>query len=319
MFKTLTHLHLEGFVIKSTGSWYQVQTEEGLVEARIRGKFRNDNIESTNPVAVGDEVTLEVDQDDYVISEIHERRNYIIRKSINLSKRSQIIAANIDHAYLIVTITSPETLLGFVDRFLVTAEAYHIPASLLFNKVDLYDDEAMKKLDKWEEIYKSIGYECHRISGLEKQNIAFLKDEIKEKKVLISGNSGVGKSTLINALDPKLSIKTGVISDAHNSGQHTTTFAEMHSLDSGGYIIDTPGIRGFGIVDIDKTELSHYFPEMRAVLNDCKFNNCIHVNEPGCAVQKAAGEGKIPFSRYENYLAMVEEDQSEIYRKNIYG
>lgn len=311
---------MKGLVLKSTGSWYTVKTDEGeTVKARIRGKFRNQNIESTNPVAVGDYVTLEKDQEDYVISEIHERKNYIIRKSINLSKKSQIIAANIDRAYLVVTVVSPQTLLGFIDRFLVTAEAYHIPVSIVFNKVDLYTEEDQQKMQEWEAIYEPLGYECHAISALNKQYVAFLEEEMQGKKVLISGNSGVGKSTLINSIDPNLNLKTGAISEAHNSGQHTTTFAEMHPLKNGGYIIDTPGIRGFGIVDIDKTELSHYFPEMRAVLPDCKFNNCIHINEPGCAVQAAAAEGKIAYSRYENYLMMIEEDQEESYRKNIYG
>lgn len=311
---------MKGLVLKSTGSWYTIKTEEGnIVQARIRGKFRNQNIESTNPVAVGDHITLEFDQEDYVISEIHERKNYIIRKSINLSKRSQIIAANIDHAYLVVTTSNPKTLLGFIDRFLVTAEAYHIPVTLLFNKVDLHTEEDDQTMQLWKSIYEPLDYPCHEISATNKENIDFLKEEIEDHKVLISGNSGVGKSTLINALDPHLNIKTSAISDAHNSGQHTTTFAEMYPLKENSYIIDTPGIRGFGIVDIDKNELSHYFPEMRAELHNCKFNNCIHINEPGCAVQAAAAEGKIAYSRYENYLMMIEEDQKESYRKNIYG
>ncbi|MCB9225412.1 MAG: ribosome small subunit-dependent GTPase A [Crocinitomicaceae bacterium] len=310
-----------GIVIKSTGSWYRVlDADHKEWDCRIRGKLRIQGIKSTNPVAVGDEVMFELEEDEVtgVIKEILPRKNYIIRKSINLSKRSHILAANIDHVYLLVTLVAPQTQTGFIDRFLVTAEAYHIHVTILFNKVDLYAEEDMEILEDFMSIYRSAGYRCLTISAKSEKSVAFLRDEIKGKKVMFGGHSGVGKSTLINSIDPNLDLKTGEISTYHLSGQHTTTFAEMFELHSGGYIIDTPGIKAFGLIDFDKAELSHYFPEMRKVLNECKFNNCQHLNEPHCAVKEAVEEGKIAPERYYSYIKMMEEDEDESYRKDIY-
>lgn len=246
------------------------------------------------------------------------RKNYIIRKSINLSKRSHILAANVDRVYLIVTLVSPETSTGFIDRFLVTAEAYHIPVTLLFNKIDLYTAAELDKLEELKVIYTEIGYPCQTISAKRPESVAFLKEEIKGNKVMFGGHSGVGKSTLVNTLDDQLNLKTGEISKSHSSGLHTTTFAEMFELQSGGYIIDTPGIRAFGLIDFDKKILSHYFPEMRDLILECKFNDCQHVNEPKCAVKQAFVEDQIAESRYINYIKMMEEDETETFRKDIY-
>src|SRR5690606_14342668 len=276
---------MKGLVIKSTGSWYQVLVPNGDVySCRIKGKFRIKGIVSTNPVAVGDEVdiTLEDDQETGIITRLHPRRNYIIRKSINLSKSVQIIAANLDKALLVVTLASPMTSLGFIDRFLVTAEAYDIPVIIVFNKLDLFSDEGLEILDQFEEIYKEIGYECSRISAMEGMNVDELREELRNKTTLIAGHSGVGKSTLINQLIPSADLRTGDISAWSEKGKHTTTFAEMLSLPGGGFIIDTPGIQEFGIVDIEPQELGHFFPEFRARLNQCKYHNCKHINEPGC-------------------------------------
>lgn len=295
--------------------------EEGKEwECRIRGKLRMEGIQSTNPVSVGDLVLFEPeeDQDTGVIKEILPRKNYIVRKSINLSKRSHILAANIDHVYLLVTLVAPQTHSAFIDRFLVTAEAYHIPVTILFNKVDLYEPEDIGVLEHFMDIYQMAGYRCLSLSAIQSNTVAFLRDEIKGKKVMFGGHSGVGKSTLINALDPTLNLKTGKISLSHLSGQHTTTFAEMHALKSGGWIIDTPGIKAFGLIDFDKNELSHYFPEMRKLLNACKFNNCCHINEPGCAVKAAVEQGDIHAQRYSNYVSIMEEDEDETYRKDMY-
>jgi ribosome biogenesis GTPase len=310
-----------GIVIKSTGSWYKVlDADHKEWDCRIRGKMRMHGIKSTNPVAVGDEVMFkkEEDKDTAVITEILPRKNYIIRKSINLSKRSHILAANIDHVYLLVTLVAPQTQTGFIDRFLVTAEAYHIPVTILFNKVDLYAEEDMDILEDFMSIYKGAGYRCLTISAKQENSVQFLQDEIKGKKVMFGGHSGVGKSTLINTLDPNLDLKTGEISAYHLSGQHTTTFAEMFELQTGGFIIDTPGIRAFGLIDFDKSELSHYFPEMRELIHECKFNNCQHLNEPQCAVKAAVEAGEISPERYYNYIKMMEEDEDETYRKDIY-
>lgn len=276
-------------------------------------------IKSTNPVAVGDEVEFELEEEGTgVIKNVLSRKNYIIRKSTNLSKRSHILAANIDRVYLLVTLVAPQTQTGFIDRFLVTAEAYHIPVTILFNKVDLYEPEDIELLENFMAIYRKAGYECRTISAKKPNSVAFLKEEIKDCKVMFGGHSGVGKSTLINTLDTRLKLKTGQISDAHLTGQHTTTFAEMHPLESGGYIIDTPGIRAFGLIDFDKSELSHYFPEMRDLLDDCKFNNCLHLHEPDCAIKVAVEAGIIDAGRYYNYTRMMEEDEDESYRKDIY-
>lgn len=310
-----------GLVIKSTGSWYQVKSESNeMIECRIKGKFRLKGIDTTNPIAVGDYVTFELVEDGTgVINAIEPRKNYIIRKSVNLSKKAHIIASNIDQAFLIVTLKNPQTYPSFIDRFLVSAEAYDIPVILLFNKIDLLDDEENKELDELINIYENIGYECLKISVKENENIQSIKDLFKDKASVIGGHSGVGKSSLINALDPNLDIRVGEISDSHKQGKHTTTFAEMHALDFGGYIIDTPGIRGLGLVDIEKENLSHYYPEMAARMHDCKFNNCVHINEPKCAIKEAVEEEEIAVSRYNTYLSLYQEDEEENYRENIYG
>jgi ribosome biogenesis GTPase len=278
-------------------------------------------IRSTNPVAVGDEIEFSIEEEDNtvgVIKKILPRRNYIVRKSINLSKRSHILAANIDHVYLLVTLVAPQTQTGFIDRFLVTAEAYHIPVTILFNKVDLYGEKELVLLNELKAVYEKAGYRCITISAKQINSVDFLRDEIKGKKVMFGGHSGVGKSTLVNTLDEDLDLKTANISASHSSGLHTTTFAEMFPLSSGGYIIDTPGIRAFGLIDFDKKILSHYFPEMRDLLEDCKFHNCQHINEPKCAVKDAFMEGYLAESRYINYIKMMEDDDEETFRKDIY-
>ncbi len=313
----------KGIVLKSTGKWYDVELEDGsLVKCRIRGKLRLDGLKTTNPIAVGDVVLLNdtIDEEgNRLISDFEKRRNYIVRKSTNLSKQQQILAANIDQAYLLVTIHSPETHLAFIDRFLVSAESFRIPTTILFNKIDTCTEDDLEYIDALAHMYERIGYPTHKISATNKENIDFLKAEINNKQVMISGHSGVGKSTLVNSLDPNFQLKIGEISKAHKQGQHTTTFAEMHKLASGGYIIDTPGIRAFGVVDLDKAVISHYFPEMRAMLDKCKFNNCQHINEPHCAVKEAVESGEIDESRYATYMQLMEEDANDIHRKNIYG
>lgn len=298
---------MEGLVTKSTGSWYQVLTDDGQkYDCRIKGIFRTKGITTTNPIAVGDRVDfeLEPEQGTGVITNLHPRKNYIIRKSVNLSKQAQIIAANLDQALLIVTLASPRTSLGFIDRFLVTAEAYDVPAALVFNKLDLFSDEGLEILADYKAIYENIGYPCYEVSALNGTNVDQVSAIIKDKMTLFSGHSGVGKSSLINALVPELQLKTTQISEWHDKGVHTTTFAEMFELPQGGHIIDTPGIRELGVIDIEKNELSHFFPEMRALLNQCRFNSCRHINEPGCAVIKAVEEGEIELSRYESYLSI---------------
>ena len=298
---------MQGLVIKSTGSWYQVRAEDGQTyDCRIKGKFRIKGIQTTNPIAVGDKVEFELEPnaETGVIGQLHDRKNYIIRKSINLSKQAQIIAANLDQAFLIVTLASPRTSLGFIDRFLVTSEAYDIPTSLVFNKLDLFSPKGLEILEEYKAIYENIGYPCYEVSALKGTNVEQIKALLKDKTTLFSGHSGVGKSSLINAILPGFEIKTGEVSEWSDKGQHTTTFAEMHELPFGGYLIDTPGIRELGIVDIEKEELSHFFVEMRERLNQCRFNNCRHINEPGCAVIKAVEEGEIEISRYESYLSI---------------
>lgn len=313
----------KGKVLKSTGKWYTVELEDGsVVKCRIRGKLKLEGLSTTNPIAVGDVVFLNetIDEEgNRLIEDFEKRRNYIVRKSTNLSKQKQILAANIDHAYLLVTIHSPMTHLAFIDRFLVTAESFRIPTTLLFNKTDTLSEDEMEYADALIDLYTRIGYPCHKISATEKQNIDFLREEIKGKQVMISGHSGVGKSTLVNALDPSIHLKIGEISKAHKQGQHTTTFAEMHKLASGGYIIDTPGIRAFGIVELDKTVLSHYFPEMRSRIGECKFHNCQHLNEPKCAIKAAVESGEIDESRYMTYIQLITEDENDIHRKNEYA
>lgn len=298
---------MQGLITKSTGSWYQVQTPDGeRHDCRIKGKFRIQGITTTNPIAVGDVVDfeLEPDQETGVINHLLPRKNYIIRKSINLSKQGQIIAANLDQALLVVTLASPRTSLGFIDRFLVTAEAYDIPAKLIFNKLDLFSGQGLEILAEYKAIYENIGYPCYDVSALEGTNIDVIQDLLKDKVTLFSGHSGVGKSSLINALLPQLDLRTNEVSDWSDKGMHTTTFAEMFELPQGGFIIDTPGIRELGIIDIEKHELGRYFPEMRSRMQDCRFNNCRHINEPGCAVLEALENEEIELSRYESYLSI---------------
>lgn len=313
----------KGIVLKSTGKWYDVELQHGdLVKCRIRGKLRLEGLKTTNPIAVGDRVNLADDIDDegnMLIESFDKRTNYIVRKSTNLSKQMQILAANVDRAYLMVTIHSPVTHLAFIDRFLVSAESFRIPTTILFNKMDTYNDDDVEYVEALCMMYESIGYPCLKVSATDENSIAFLRDEIKGKQVMISGHSGVGKSTLVNSLDSSLKLKTGAISDAHQQGKHTTTFAEMHKLRTGGYIIDTPGIRAFGIVDLDKPVISHYFPEMRERMDECKFNNCQHLNEPNCAIKAAVESGEISESRYMTYVQLMEEDPNDIHRKNAYA
>ena len=308
---------MNGVVIKSTGSWYTVLDDtKQVVECRIKGVFRMKGIKSTNPIAVGDRVSFEIEGDGKgVIHSIADRKNYIIRKSINLSRQSHILAANVDQAFLIATLAMPRTSAGFIDRFLLTAEAYHIPTSIFFNKVDLFEqeEERMEELDEFMSVYSSIGYSCYKISVKHETDILLLKELSKDKTTMIAGHSGVGKSTLVNAMDQNLELRVGEISDAHSKGKHTTTFAEMHALQYGGFVIDTPGIKELGLVDMEKEEISDYFPEMRALKHECKFNNCLHLNEPKCAVIRAVEEGRIAKSRYNTYVGIMhgEELQTE--------
>lgn len=310
---------MKGIVVKSTGSWYTVKLQDGkIVDARIQGKFRLKGIRSTNPVAVGDFVTLKQEDGTSVITDIDDRKNYIVRKSINLSKRSHIIAANIDQAILIATISQPKTTTGFMDRFLVSAEAYHIPTIIVFNKSDIYNKEELAELNYLSSIYSKMGYTCIAVSATEGTNVDKFKELLKHKTSVVSGHSGVGKSTLLNKIEPSLNLKTSEISEMHEQGKHTTTFAEMFELSFGGNIIDTPGVRAFGLIDFDKADLSHYFPDMRNVLDQCQFNNCQHINEPKCAVKKAVEEGSIAEFRYNNYLSMYNDDEEETYRGKGY-
>ncbi len=305
----------EGLVIKSTGSWYTVKTSDGVIHnCRIKGKFRMQGIRTTNPISVGDRVDFEEKEDANVIVKILDRKNYIIRKASNLSKHSQIIAANVDQAFLIVTVNYPLTTTTFIDRFLAAAEAYRIPVNLIFNKIDRYRPNDMQRLAELKGIYESIGYKCFEISAKEGTHLDIIREALKGKINLLSGHSGVGKSTLINAIQPGLDLKTGEISEAHSQGKHTTTFSEMFELDFEGYIIDTPGIRGFGTIDMEKEEMSHFFPEIFRTSEHCQFNNCSHLHEPKCAVKGAVEVGDISMSRYESYLGMIMEDEDNKYR-----
>ena len=314
---------MTGTVYKSTGSWYYVKsTENKFYNCRIKGKFRMKGIKSTNPIAVGDVVDFDldetVDEVNGIITNIHDRKNYIVRKSVNLSKQTHIIASNIDIGFLIVTINNPITTTSFIDRFLVTAKAYGIEAILIFNKIDTFDDATLDEQLYLQHTYEQIGYKCLRVSATDNKGISELMDLMKGKVSMFSGHSGVGKSTLVNAIEPTLNLKTKEISNTHSQGQHTTTFAEMFDLANDIRIIDTPGIRGFGMVDMEKQEVSDYFPEFFALKEDCKFNNCLHKEEPHCAVKNALGEDKIAWSRYQSYLKILEGDE-EHYRNDIYG
>lgn len=301
-----------GIVVKSTGSWYLVRRENGeKVECRIRGKLRLKGARSTNPVAVGDRVELEQDQQEYVITRIQERQNYIIRRSTNLSKESHIIAANVGQALLIATINHPQTPAVFIDRFLSTAEAYNIPASIFFNKTDLYNEEETEQLNEYLEIYSRVGYPCYAISANREEDVRLFNDTLQHKTSVLSGMSGVGKSTLINRIAPQLDLKVGSISEAHDTGKHTTTFAEMFELNEDTFIIDTPGLRSFGMIDMKKEEISHFFPEIFRLSPDCRFYNCTHTHEPGCAVIEAVQNGEISGSRYWSYLSMMEESDGK--------
>lgn len=315
---------MTGTVYKSTGSWYQVKSDEGaFYQCRIKGKFRIKGIKSTNPVAVGDRVEVKLEKSNEgeeigVITGIKDRENYIIRKSVNLSKQTHIIASNIDQAFLLVTLNNPPTFTTFIDRFLVTAEAYHIKALLIFNKIDTYTDDELAEVKYLAALYREIGYQCLGISAKNGKNVEQVKSLMEGKTSMISGHSGTGKSTLINAIEPKLDLKTTKISEQHRQGQHTTTFAEMFDLDFGARIIDTPGIKGFGVVDIEKEELGNYFPEFFARKQDCKFHNCLHLDEPKCAVKDSLEAGEIPWSRYKSYLQILKGEEDQQYRIDNY-
>ncbi|MBN2681037.1 MAG: ribosome small subunit-dependent GTPase A [Bacteroidales bacterium] len=309
----------KGKVIKSTGSWYTVLDENGnSFNCTIRGKFRIDGIKATNPVTVGDEVEIQElkGETNHVIVKIFERRNYIIRKSSNLSKQYHLIASNIDQALLFVTIGFPETTTMFIDRFLLTAEAYRIPVILVFNKVDLYNEQLMQEIDYLIAVYEKIGYKCIKTSATKKTGIEELKEILTNKSTVFSGHSGVGKSSVLNTVDPSLNLKTSQISLSHLKGKHTTTFAEMFPLSFGGFITDTPGIKGFGLIEINREEIFHFFPEIFRISENCKFNNCLHINEPECAVRKAVESGEISDFRYYNYLSLAtnEDDKYRLKR-----
>ncbi len=310
---------MRGLVIKNTGSWYQVLTDEGnTVDCKIKGNFRLKGIRSTNPVAVGDYVSIVMNEEGTAfITEIEDRRNYIIRKSTNLSKQSHIIAANVDMALLVVTVARPETSTTFIDRFLAGAEAYRIPVTILFNKVDTLSDEEKVLLDGLIHLYTVIGYPCYAISALKDQGLQPVRDLLTGKTTLLSGNSGVGKSTFINAILPHLELRTAEISDIHQTGMHTTTFSAMYPLEDGGWLIDTPGIKGFGTFDMEEEEVGHYFKEIFKISAECKYNNCTHTHEPGCAVRRAVEDHYISLSRYTSYLSMLEDKEEGKYRSGM--
>lgn len=308
---------MQGLVIKNTGSWYTVKTVEGsVVECKIKGNFRLKGIRSTNPVAVGDHVEIELNsQNTAFITAIGDRKNYIIRKSQNLSKQSHIIAANVDQAFLVVTVERPQTSTTFIDRFLATAEAYSVPVVLVFNKTDLLDDGLMRYQRMMTDLYETVGYKCVAVSAETGEGMDGLMEMLRDRITLLSGHSGVGKSTMINRLLPGVNLRTAEISDAHNTGMHTTTFSEMLPLPGGGYIIDTPGIKGFGTFDMEPEELTSYFKEIFRFSKDCRFSNCTHTHEPGCAVLKAVEDHYIAASRYQSYLSMLDDKDGNKYRE----
>lgn len=307
---------MQGLVIRNTGSFYQVKTSDGeIVNCRIKGKFRIQGIKSTNPVAVGDYVTFSVTPEgEGLISEIAERKNYVVRRPANLSKQRHVIAANVDQALLIVTVNYPETSTTFIDRFLATCEAYRVPAKIIINKKDLYSEEELEYMRNLMFLYEQIGYQCFAVSALTRDGVDNVRELLMGRVSLLSGNSGVGKSSLINAVCPDFKAKTGEISEIHNKGMHTTTFSEMFELDEGTYLIDTPGIKGFGTIDFEKEEVGHFFPEIFRISKDCRFGNCTHVHEPGCAVIKAVEESYISQSRYNSYLSVMEDCDAGKYR-----
>jgi len=310
---------VNGTVYKSTGSWYTVKSSEGVFyECRIKGKFRTQGIKSTNPVAVGDMVEFELetigDETVGIISAIQDRKNYIVRKSVKLSKQTHIIAANLDQVFLLVTLNNPPTFTSFIDRFLVTAEAYDIPVVLLFNKMDVYSKEERFEVDWLIDLYTKIRYTCLQIEAKQGSNVDKVRELMLGKTSMFAGHSGVGKSTLVNALEPGLQLKTAEISEQHMQGQHTTTFAEMYDLSFDARIIDTPGIKGFGIVDMEKEEIGDYFPEFFALKSECKFNNCLHLDEPKCAIKEALERDEIAASRYRSYVQMITGEEDQTYR-----
>lgn len=316
-FFILIPIKMQGLVIKNTGSWYTVKTVEGsVVECKIKGNFRLKGIRSTNPVAVGDHVEIELNsQNTAFITAIGDRKNYIIRKSQNLSKQSHIIAANVDQAFLVVTVERPQTSTTFIDRFLATAEAYSVPVVVVFNKTDLLDDSLMRYQRMMTDLYETVGYKCVAVSAETGEGMDELMEMLRDRITLLSGHSGVGKSTMINRLLPGVNLRTAEISDAHNTGMHTTTFSEMLPLPGGGYIIDTPGIKGFGTFDMEPEELTSYFKEIFRFSKDCRFSNCTHTHEPGCAVLKAVEDHYIAASRYQSYLSMLEDKDGNKYRE----
>ena len=307
---------MHGLVIRNTGSWYQVKTDDGrLIDCKIKGNFRLKGIRSTNPVAVGDRVDIVLNNEGTAfITSIDDRKNYIVRRSSNLSKQSHIIAANLDQCFLVVTVNYPETSTIFIDRFLATAEAYRVPVSLIFNKVDRYNDDELRYLDGLVNLYEYIGYPCYKVSAVRGEGIDEIRSLLDHRVTLFSGNSGVGKSTLINAIHPDFQARTGEISEYHNQGMHTTTFSEMFEIGEEGYLIDTPGIKGFGTFDMSQEEVGHYFKEIFQYSAQCKYGNCTHVHEPGCAVRKAVEEHLISESRYLSYLNILEDEHEGKYR-----
>lgn len=309
---------MKGLVIKNTGSWYTVRTDDGRdVESKVKGNFRLKEIRSTNPVSVGDRVDININNEGTAfITEIEDRKNYIIRRASNLSKQSHIIAANLDQAMLIVTVNYPVTTTVFIDRFLATAEAYRVPVKLVFNKIDRYKGEDKEYLDALINLYTMIGYPCSTLCAKTEEGLDALRDDLRDKITLLSGHSGVGKSTIINKLVPGVNLRTGDISEYHNKGMHTTTFSEMIPLPEGGYLIDTPGIKGFGTIEMETAEISHYFPEIFKFSEDCRFSNCSHRHEPGCAVLQALEEHYISESRYKSYLSILEDKEESKYRED---
>lgn len=307
---------MTGIVIRNTGSWYVVRTDDcQLYSCKVKGNFRLRGIRSTNPVAVGDHVSfIPSDDGTGLISEVHDRRNYIIRRATNLSKQSHILAANVDQVLLLITIAHPETSTTFIDRFLASAEAYRIPVILLFNKTDLYNEVQWQQVRLLMDLYQNLDYTCIACSVLKEEGLAELHDLLRDKATLLSGNSGVGKSTLLNTLIPGLNVRTEEISDAHDTGQHTTTFSEMFDLPMGGQVIDTPGIKGFGTFDFEREEISHYFREIFQIGQQCRFQDCTHTHEPSCAVRRAVDEGRIAISRFTSYLSMLGDKDEDRYR-----